>query len=143
MVNKAKRTGGKWEHDLAEELTKLIPNSRWVKIPGSGSMGTSLNEPLLTADVKGVINNFYKQFKVECKVGYSRSTEGEAKSFTLEKKWLDKIQEEAKGNYSIPLLAGKFDNVRTGVKHFIVMDINDFAEIISKIIELQEMLEDE
>lgn len=142
-MNKSKIKGSKWETQVAEELTKLVHNSEFRRVPGSGAMGTALGEPLLSGDISGKIKNFYKRFRGEAKAGYNHSTGKEVKQFTIKKEWLDKIQEEANNNYSIPFLACKFDNARVGVKHFIVLDINDFAELINKITSLQEMMEDE
>jgi hypothetical protein len=141
--NKSKDKGTRFEKELAEELESKIRNSIWIRIVGSGAMGTSLHEPLLVSDIKGEVKGFYKKFRGEAKSGYNSSTNREVKQFTIKKEWLDKIQEEAQSNFSFPILGCKFDNVRTGVKKFIVLNIDDFAELINKITELQEMLEDE
>lgn len=130
MVNKAKIKGSAWERDLVEKLNEIISNSDWKRIPSSGAMGTSLGEPLLTGDVKGVVHGFPKPFKAECKVGY-----GGDKQFTIKKEWLDKIKQEANNSYSIPFLAGKFSDARSGVKQFIVLDIDTFAYLLNLISE--------
>lgn len=136
-MNKSKIKGSRFEHDAVEILTALIENSRWKRIAGSGAIGTSLGEPLLTGDVKGEIGSYPKKFRVECKVGYSSGQ----KQFTLKKEWLDKIAMEAGQTYSLPFLIGKFDNARAGVKTFIVMDTNVFAEIMNDYTELKEQLD--
>jgi hypothetical protein len=137
MVNKAKQVGSNWEHDLVEILNKKIEESSWKRIAGSGAIGTSLNEPLLTGDVKGEIEGFYKKFKGECKAGYNSSSNKEVKQFTLKKEWLDKIKAEAEVINHIPILFGKFTGARSGVKHFAVLDLNYFIELINEYIELK------
>lgn len=132
MTNKAKVVGSNWEHDLAEILEKGIDNSKWKRIPGSGAIGTNLGEPLLTGDVKGEVENYPKKFRVECKAGYNSSTDKEVKQFTLKKEWLDKIVAEAEASHAIPMLAGKFSGARSGVKHFIVLPIKVFIEMINE-----------
>jgi hypothetical protein len=138
MVNKKKQKGSAWESMLVEELNKKVRNSEWKRIPASGSMGTTINEPMLMSDVKGEVSNFPMRLRGECKAGYNHSEGKETKQFTIKKEWLDKVAQEAKGSYSFPFLACKFDNARTGVKHFIVLDVDDFAYLINKITELSE-----
>ncbi len=124
MVNSKKVKGSKWEADLVQILNKNL-NGVFKRVPGSGAMGTSLNEGLLTGDVVGKMENISKTFRIECKVGYGGATQ-----FTLKKEWLDKIKKEADSTYSYPFLAGKFSGALTGVKQFIVLDIDTFLEII-------------
>lgn len=141
MTNKAKQQGGKWEHDAVVLLNLKIKESIWKRIPGSGAIGTNLNEPMLTGDLVGIVPSFSKKFKAECKSGYNSSTNKEVKQFTLKKEWLDKISEEAKTNFSIPILLGKFTNARSGVKHFVVLDLNEFSELINYVTDLKKELD--
>lgn len=136
MVNKKKQKGSAWEAMLVDELNKKINNSEWKRVPGSGAMGTSIHEPLLMSDVKGDVNGFPKKLRGECKAGYNHSEGKETKQFTIKKEWLDKVAEEARASYSFPFLACKFDNARSGVKHFVVLDVDDFAYLINKVTEL-------
>lgn len=143
MVNKSKIKGSKFEHDAVMILNKIIDGANFRRIPGSGAIGTSMGESLLTGDIKGVVDYFPKQFKIECKTGYNSSTNKEVKQFTLKKEWLDKIWEEAQGTYSMPLLIGKFENARAGTKVFVVMDVDVFAELINRYTILQKSLDEE
>jgi hypothetical protein len=141
MVNKQKQKGSAFEHDAVEELEELIEGSRWKRVAGSGALGTSLSEPLLMGDITGTVPGFSRKFRVECKVGYNNSTGKEVLQFTLKKEWLDKIRLEAQASYSFPFLLGKFSNARSGTKHFVVMDVRDFAELMNYISELNTDLE--
>jgi len=136
MVNKNKRKGSAWEHDLVELLNKKIPNSKIKRVPSSGAMGTALNEPLLTGDVIAEFSGFPRKFRIECKTGYGGATQ-----LAVKKEWLDKILEEAKISYAIPMLAGKFSGARSGIKHFMVLDIDTFCDIINYINDLKKELD--
>ena len=135
MTNKQKIKGSTFERLAVEILNKLVDKSEWKRIPGSGAIGTSLDEPLLTGDLSGSAEHFPKPFKVEAKVGYGGKTQ-----FALKKEWLDKIKEEAKGTYSFPFLIGKFSGAREGTKVFVVMDVEEFSFLLNLITELQEDL---
>lgn len=143
MGNPMKRKGDDFERQAVELLTALIKDSEWKRIPGSGAIGTSLGEPLLTSDVVGKVASIPKKFKVECKSGYNSSKDSGIKQFTIKKEWLDKVQMEAKATFSIPILAGKFSGAREGTKVFVAMDIETFASIINQITKLQEQLDGE
>lgn len=134
--NKVKGTG--FERLAVEILNTLIEDSTWKRIPGSGAMGTSLGEPLLTSDIVGKVDSIPKKFKVEAKVGY-----GGAKQFALKKEWLDKVSMEAKASFSTPLLIGKFSGAREGVKVFVAMDVEEFAALINHITFLQAQIDKE
>lgn len=133
MPNAQKRKGSDWERQAVEILNANIKGGIFKRIPGSGAIGTFLNEPMLTSDISGKVDSFEKDFKIEAKVGY-----GSATQFTMKKLWLDKVKEEAANSYGIPLLAGKFSGAREGVKGFIVMDIDTFCELINKVTALHE-----
>ncbi len=141
MTNKNKIKGSAWEHDVVVLLNQSIDGANFRRIPGSGAIGTSLSEPLLTGDVSGSVDDFPKKFRVECKVGYNSSTDKEVKQFTLKKEWLDKIAMEAKQSFSIPFLAGKFSGARSGAKNFIVMDLDTFVWLINEYTELKRDLD--
>jgi Holliday junction resolvase len=136
VTNPGKVKGSKFERDLTKILEKLVRNSRWKRIPGSGAIGTTLSEPLLTADVVGNVDSIARKFKVECKVGY-----GGAKQHVIKKEWLDKVKMEAEATFGIPILASKFLGARDGVQVFITMDVGTFADLINHITELQEQLD--
>lgn len=126
MPNPNKRKGSDFERLAVETLNKLIKDSEWRRIPSSGAMGTFLSEPLLMSDITGKIKKIPKRFRVEAKVGY-----GGSKQFNIKKEWLDKVKIEADSNYAIPALIGKFAGAKDGVKVFVVLDVETFAEIIN------------
>ena len=100
-----------------------------------------MGESNLTGDLSGEVTSFPKKLKGECKVRYSNSKTGEAKSLSLKKEWIDKIREEASLNYSFPFFAGKFENVRSGTKYFIALDVEEFAYLLNLIYDLQHELD--
>jgi hypothetical protein len=138
MSSPQKRKGSDFERLAAEILNKLIRKSLWKRVAGSGALGTIMAEPTLSSDVKGKVESIPQEFKIECKVGYNPSKDKEVKAFTLKKEWLDKIREEANRSYGIPLLVGKFSGAREGVKVFVAMDVEVFADLINRITELYE-----
>lgn len=140
MTSKQKIKGSNFERELAEVLTKKIKGGKFKRIPSSGAIGTIMGESTLTGDVSGEVENFPKKLKGECKVGYSNSKEGEAKSISLKKEWLDKIRAEAQLNFSFPFFAGKFENVRSGTKYFIALDVEEFSYLLNLIYDLQREL---
>lgn len=131
-----KKKGSAFETLATELLNRFIKSSSWKRIPGSGALGTFLKEPHLTGDIKGRVNSFEKEFRVEAKVGYGGATQ-----LSLKKEWLDKIIEESKNANAIPFLIGKFSGARSGVKVFVVMDFDTFCEVINKTTELHEEIE--
>lgn len=143
MVFKSKQKGNTFEHDAVELLNKLVDGAHFKRIPGSGALGTSFDEPLLTGDLSGTVDGIKRKFKVECKVGYNTSTNKEVKQFTLKKEWMDKIISESKDALSTPLLIGKFSGARKGVKEFVVLDIDTFAYFLNEISRLNRELNNE
>jgi len=141
MTNPQKRKGSDFERLAVEILNTLIKDAEFKKIPGSGAIGTILDEPLLTSDLIGRVKSVPRGFKVECKVGYNPSANREIKSFRLEKLWLDKLRKEADASFSIPVLLGKFSGARDGVKVFVTMDVEVFAQLINHITKLQETID--
>jgi Holliday junction resolvase len=139
--NRQKVKGSQWEAQLVKIFNDNIHGAKVRKTPGSGGLGTVYNEALLTGDVVGKIDNFPKPIKVECKSGYSSSLVGEAKSISIRKEWIDKVKEESVGNYSMPMLACKFDNVHTGVKYFIILDMETFIDLINYTTDLKKELD--
>lgn len=135
MTNPQKRKGSKFERDAVKILESLIADSKWKRIPGSGAIGTSLGEPMLTGDIIGSVPSIPTKFKVEAKVGY-----GGKKQFGLKKEWLDKIKEEAKQTYGFPFLIGKFSGAVSGTKVFVVMDVEEFSALINQITDLNDEL---
>lgn len=136
MVFKAKKKGSDFERLAVEILNVGVHKSIWKKIPGSGAIGTTMDEPSLTGDINGKVASFNKPFKVEAKVGY-----GGAKQLSLKKEWLDKIAEEAKESNSIPIMVGKFSGAKSGVKVFVAMDIVTFCSILNRATELHDEVE--
>ena len=136
MPNPQKRKGSDFERLAVDLLNVLIKDSEWKRIPGSGAIGTTLAEPLLTSDIVGRVDAIPKKFKLEAKVGYGGATQ-----FALKKEWLDKIKMEAEATFSIPALIGKFSGSREGVKVFVTLDIETFAAIINHITKLQKELD--
>lgn len=128
--------GTAFENQAVEILNKLIAKATFKRVPGSGMLGTILNEPGLSSDIKGKVESIPKEFRIEAKVGYNSSKAEGVKQFTLKKEWLDKIQMEADQSFSIPFLIGKFLGAREGVKVFVVMDVEVFAELVNRITEL-------
>jgi hypothetical protein len=128
MPSPQKRKGARWERKAVELLEKLVPESSWKKLAGSGAIGTVMKEPLLRGDISGVIPYLGKTFRVEAKVGY-----GGAKQLTFKREWLEKIREEAEGTYSIPLVVCKFSGARGESKHFVAMDFEAFADLLKQV----------
>lgn len=141
MTFKAKQKGNNFEHDVVELLNANLKGGNFRRIPGSGAMGTAMDEPLLTGDVSGKIEGLPLRFKIECKVGYNTSTNKEVKQFTLKKEWLDKIGDEANAALSIPLLIGKFTGARKGVKEFVVTDFDVFCYLLNELARLRKELD--
>ena len=135
MTNPQKIKGSKFERDATKILEALIEGSTWKRIPGSGAIGTTLGEPMLTGDIVGTVPTISTNFKVEAKVGY-----GGKKQFGLKKEWIDKIKEEAKQTYGFPFLIGKFSGATSGTKVFVVMDVEEFSALINQIVDLNEEL---
>jgi hypothetical protein len=133
MPNAQKRKGSDWERQAVEILNANIKRGLFKRVPGSGAIGTFLNEPMLTSDIKGRVDSIDKELKIECKVGY-----GSATQFTMKKLWLDKVREESDASYGIPLLMGKFSGAREGIKAFVVMDIDTFCELVNRLTEVWE-----
>ena len=136
MANPMKLKGSQWERDAAEIMNKLVRRSIWKRVAGSGAIGTIMAEPLLNSDVKGNVESIPQPFKVECKVGYGGATQ-----FTLKKEWLDKVKAEAQNSYGIPMLMGKFSGAREGIRYFVVLDVEVFADLINRITEQKEEID--
>lgn len=141
MVNKQKNKGSGWERQLVELLNTRIKGATFKRTPGSGALGSTYQESILTGDVVGKINSFYKPIKIEAKVGYNNLVDKEVKSISFKKEWLDKVKEEAQGNFSLPIVACKFDNVKSGCKYFMALDFDTFTELINYITDLKKELD--
>lgn len=126
MVNKNKIKGTSFEREVVDILNENL-NGKFKRVPGSGAMGTSMGEGLLTGDVVGKVDGIAKSFRIECKVR-SGGTQ-----MAIKKEWLDKIREEADSTYSYPLLFCKFLGARNGTKKFIAMDLDTFFDIINEL----------
>ena len=126
MVNKNKIKGTAWERKVAEIFNENLTIKNWKRVPGSGALGTILEISSLRGDVKGNFNFIPQPILIEAKTGY-----GGSRQLTIKKDWLDKMKAEADTMYGISLLACKFLDARSGVKNFIVMDMDDFLNLIS------------
>ena len=141
MTNKKKTKGTAFENQLVDYLNNLLKEANFKRIPSSGALGTTFHEPLLTGDVTGTVSGLPQKFKIECKSGYNTLTNKETKSVSVRKEWFDKVRKESDGDLSIPLVACKFDNIRSGCKYFIAMDINTFTELINYTTDLKRELD--
>lgn len=137
MPFKSKIKGSTFERDLTDLLNEHVQKSQWKRIPLSGAIGTALAEPELQGDVKGTVESFNKQFRIEAKVGYGGKTQ-----LTMKKEWLDKIIEDSSHTNSIPLMVGKFSGAREGIKVFVAMDLGTFCELINRTTELYDEVMD-
>lgn len=135
MVN-AKQKGSNAEREFVLVLTNKIKGGKFNRVYASGAVGTVLGVPSLMGDINGTVEGIPREFKIEAKTGYSNVKDKACKSLALKKEWLEKIGEEARSNFAIPLIMGKFDNVRSGVKYFIAMDLEVFAELINELAEV-------
>lgn len=141
MTFKAKQKGSDFERKAVELLNDGIKGSNFKRVPGSGAMGTTLGEPLLSSDVKGSVDHFPMNFRIECKTGYSNKKGGEARSISILKLWIDKVIEEAKGSFSFPFLIAHFDGARSGVKNIVIMDVDEFSKLINMYTDLKKELD--
>jgi hypothetical protein len=139
--NKNKIKGSTWERDVTELLNTKIHGAHFKRIAGSGAIGTTMGESLLTGDVTGSIPGIPKKFKAECKTGYSNKTDAECKSLAVQKEWLDKIKKEAETAYSYPMFLGKFQNVRQGVRYFVAFDFDTFVDMMNYVADLKQELD--
>lgn len=135
MVFKSKIKGSTFERAITDILNANVKKSLWKRVPMSGAIGTALNEPDLQGDVKGFVESFTKQFRIEAKVGYGGATQ-----LTMKKEWLDKIIEDSKNSNSIPLLIGKFSGAREGTKVFVAMDLDTFCELLNTATEMHDTI---
>lgn len=138
---KQKQKGDTAEREVRDLLNEKLLDGEFKKQPGSGAIGTLVDESLLTGDLRGSIYGFPRKIKAECKAGYGNKAHPECKSLRLEKEWLDKIRKEADNNFDLPLFFGKFDNVRSGVKYFAAMDIETFVQLANHITLLKKELD--
>lgn len=133
MVNRQKRKGTAWENDIVKLIQDRIPGSKAKRIAGSGAIGTTMGEPLLTGDIIIELPGFNKKFRTEAKVGYGGDTQ-----LTLKREWLNKIKEEADRSYDYPMLMCKFSGSRKsdGIQYFVSLDFDTFVEIINYVAKL-------
>jgi hypothetical protein len=141
MANKAKIKGSNFEREVVAILNN-IKGTAWKRVPMSGAIGTLMSEPQLGGDLHGKVYGIPKGITGECKDGYNTSSDKEVKSLSLKKEWLDKVAIEAENAMEIPIFFGKFDNVRSGVKIFTVMDIKIFMYLLQQIVDLKLKLDE-
>ena len=126
MTNKQKDKGTRWERDAVKLLQDAFPKGKFRRIAGSGAIGTIMQEPLLAGDLSAIFPYFPREFRIEAKTGYGGATQ-----LAIKREWLEKIKEEAKGTYGLPMLMGKFSGARGDCKHFVVFDFATFVELMT------------
>ena len=138
-MKSAKAKGSKFEKDVVDYLNKNLTEGKFKKIPGSGAIGTVINEPFLKGDITGVVTGVPKKFKGECKVGYGGETQ-----VAVKREWINKIMEEASQDYALPFLTAKFSGARTkdGVQIFVILDIDTFVYLLNLTTSLQKELDE-
>lgn len=134
MVNSAKIKGSTFERDFVKYLNDNLIGGEFKRIPGSGAIGTVINEPFLKGDISGKVIGVPKKLKGECKAGYGGSTQ-----LTVKREWLTKIAEEAFQDFAIPFLAGKFigAKLKDGAQTFVILDSSTFVYLLNIITSLQ------
>lgn len=138
-MRSAKNKGSRFEKELVDYLNDNLTDAKFKKIPGSGAIGTTINEPFLKGDITGMVLGIPKKLKGECKSGY-----GGEKQVTVKREWINKIKEEAEQDYSIPFLAGKFSGARAkdGVQIFSILDLETFVYLLNLVSSLQKELDE-
>ena len=106
-MNRSKIKGDKFERDAAKVLS--VNGGNWRRIPGSGSIGTSLKISDLTGDLAGTYSWFTKALRGEAKVGY-----GTSKQMQLKREWFTKVREQANLDNKYPVVIVKFNDVTGG-----------------------------
>lgn len=129
--NKQKDKGNQWERDAVILLNRDFPGA-WKRIPLSGAMGTSLEIAELIGDLRGKYPFFPLKFVGEAKVGYGGT------QMQIQKGWFDKVAEEAKSIYGLPVVLLKFEKARSGVRHVIAMDFDTWDTIMTGYQELHD-----
>lgn len=129
---KGKDKGKRWERDAVRILEEYLGGT-WKRIPGSGALGTYLEEPGLTGDIIGNLEFVPRNFKLEAKTGY-----GGHKQMTVKREWFKKIRDEAEQTYSIPGLICKFSGARDVSKYFIAFDLDAFKQLMNFFAEIYE-----
>lgn len=139
MVNKSKQKGTRWENDLVDLLNENLVMAKAKRIPGSGALGTIIEEPILQGDIRVIVEGLPRDFRMEAKVGY-----GGKKQLTVQREWFNKIKREADNSYSLPAVACKFLGARKvdGIQHFIALDLDTFCFLLNHISILYNELED-
>jgi Holliday junction resolvase len=139
MPSKSKGIGDRWERELAKLL--LDGGAAQAKrIPGSGSLGTTLQEARLTADVFAKYKFLNRPLKIEAKYGY-----GGLNQMAIKREWMEKVRMQALGNNSIPAVALKFRDVISGDREsakWICFSIEDWNKLVGELNDLFDDLED-
>lgn len=134
MGRRSKQAGSRWEREAAKELSKY--KGKWKRVPGSGALGTIMNDASLQADVVGEYPWWHNEIRAEAKYGYGGKTQ-----ITLKREWLDKIREEAKGTDSFPCLLLKMRDVISGDRNsakLICFNFDTWNNLMEEIGELWE-----
>lgn len=132
MPSKSKQIGDRWEREFVK---KVAPYAEIAKrIPGSGALGTLLQEARLTADAFLKYRFLNKPLKVELKYGYGGSTQMQVK-----REWMEKVRMQARDNNYIPAVGIKFRDVLSGDKEsatwicFAIEDWNGLVEYLNEL----------
>lgn len=107
MTHGSKQKGKRFERELTKDLS--INGGKWKRIPGSGSIGTTLGMSNLTGDNRGSYPWWHKELKGEAKFGY-----GSSKQMQLKREWFSKVREEAAVDNKYPVVLLKFTDVTQG-----------------------------
>ena len=134
--NKSKAKGSAFEHEFVEMLISSIYGADAKRIPASGAMGTSLNEPLLEGDVKATFKGLNKPIRFELKAR-TGSTQ-----LAVKREWMNKIKKEAEHSFAYPAVACKLIGARKadGVKFFVVFDFDTFCTLMEYIGKLESVV---
>lgn len=125
MVNKNRDYGLDWERELVRRFKEV--DEKAVRMPNSGAYGTLTGIDSLKGDVRFNVDGLH--FILEAKAGY-----GGSRSITVQRDWLEKIAEEAKGQRPrrIPLLALKLKGARGASGKLIIFTLDSFIDLLKK-----------
>jgi len=124
MGKQQKRSGDRWERELAKELGGK-------RQPSSGAFGTVHKMPSLTGDVVVSYPWFRKPFHIECKYGYGGNT-----SMSVKRDWFVKVRREARLVNRTPVVAIKYRDVTGGDREsarVICINLDDWKKLMKEL----------
>lgn len=138
-MRSAKNKGARFEKEIVDYFNEKLAEAKFKRIPGSGAIGTVVNEPFLKGDIVGTVYGLPKRMKGECKFGY-----GGENQLTVKREWINKIMEEAEQDYAIPFLLAKFSGARSkdGVRVFAIFDVDTVVYLLNLLTSLQKELDE-